>query len=308
MKTPELKALFDDYKSSFAHKQQIELLKAIEQKVIKLFTFHSKFRDTRSMLGKSREKKQLLESAVIDSIFAGIEEFSKDFFTALGIGFGFQHMKREFIRLALTELDHGFDDFDKVLIYHATIISDFYDSYYEKWLKAVRTSEASKHIVKMQKEDPDRLHKIVKDNDLDNHYTIITQDKSGELTDCPYAVFFKQDIQSIVEIFNSLISELRKLKNLTPEQKVYIPYLKQYKKCLGIEDKSQLENEWTKLDILWMDVKYWIQIVHDIEDGYGDPLRRKIIPEFSLRFKDPTYEKENKIVMQQSIIFHSRQV
>jgi hypothetical protein len=29
-----------------------------------------------------------------------------------------------------------------------------------------------------------------------------------------------------------------------------------------------------------------IQVVHDIETGYGDPLRMKATPDFSLRFLD----------------------
>jgi len=32
-----------------------------------------------------------------------------------------------------------------------------------------------------------------------------------------------------------------------------------------------------------MDIKYEIQIVHDVEVGYSDPLRAKIIPDFSIR-------------------------
>jgi len=43
-----------------------------------------------------------------------------------------------------------------------------------------------------------------------------------------------------------------------------------------------------------MDIKYPIQIVHDIESGYGDPLRIKVIPDFSLRFVDETYQKANE--------------
>jgi len=48
------------------------------------------------------------------------------------------------------------------------------------------------------------------------------------------------------------------------------------------------------LDKIWMQIKYHIQIVHDIEYGYGDPLRIKVIPDYSLRFVDNEYEKSNQ--------------
>ena len=53
---------------------------------------------------------------------------------------------------------------------------------------------------------------------------------------------------------------------------------------------------WTDLDRRWMDTKGPIQIVHDIETGYGDPLRVKATPDFSLRFLDDTYQQENKLI------------
>jgi len=38
------------------------------------------------------------------------------------------------------------------------------------------------------------------------------------------------------------------------------------------------------------------KIVHDIEYGYGDPLRIKVIPDFSLRFVDENYVEANKTI------------
>jgi hypothetical protein len=37
-------------------------------------------------------------------------------------------------------------------------------------------------------------------------------------------------------------------------------------------------------------------VVHDIEYGYGDPLRCKVAPEFSVRLKDEAYAKENETI------------
>ena len=39
---------------------------------------------------------------------------------------------------------------------------------------------------------------------------------------------------------------------------------------------DKLEAAWTELDRLWAQIRYWIQLVHDIEYGYGDPLRCKV--------------------------------
>jgi hypothetical protein len=36
-----------------------------------------------------------------------------------------------------------------------------------------------------------------------------------------------------------------------------------------------------------------IQVVHDIETGYGDPLRVKATPDISIRFLDDSFTKEN---------------
>ena len=38
------------------------------------------------------------------------------------------------------------------------------------------------------------------------------------------------------------------------------------------------------------------QVVHDIEYGYGDPLRVKVIPDFSLRFVDSKYSAANTAI------------
>ena len=47
-----------------------------------------------------------------------------------------------------------------------------------------------------------------------------------------------------------------------------------------------------------MDIKYHIQVVHDIESGYGDPLRIKVIPDFSLRFVDEEFKEANQKIQQ----------
>ncbi len=48
-------------------------------------------------------------------------------------------------------------------------------------------------------------------------------------------------------------------------------------------DSPELEPQWAELDRKWMAVRHPFQIVHDIEHGYGDPLRIKVIPDISFR-------------------------
>lgn len=43
-------------------------------------------------------------------------------------------------------------------------------------------------------------------------------------------------------------------------------------------------------------ILFCICLVHDIETGYGDPLRVKATPDFSIRFLDDTYDEENKTI------------
>ncbi|CAK0782642.1 hypothetical protein CVIRNUC_005841 [Coccomyxa viridis] len=45
-----------------------------------------------------------------------------------------------------------------------------------------------------------------------------------------------------------------------------------------------------------MNIRYPTQLVHDIEYGYGDPLRTKVTPEFSIRLMDESYAAENKTI------------
>ena len=66
-----------------------------------------------------------------------------------------------------------------------------------------------------------------------------------------------------------------------------------------------MEQLWADLDRKWMDCKGDIQIVHDIETGYGDPLRVKATPDFSLRFLDDTYAKENETIAKIQTIMES---
>lgn len=165
------------------------------------------------------------------------------------------------------------------------MISELYDRYYEKWCKTVNANEIAE---KLKNKDVPK--------ELLNHYTIIQVDKDGKLYDVSYAEFFEKEYAPIIEEFDAMISKLNKLPEKTSEQKAYIAYLSQHRACLAERDKKKLEDQWCLLDKLWMDVKYPIQIVHDIEYGYGDPTRSKVDPEFSVRIVDDAYAESNKII------------
>jgi len=91
-----------------------------------------------------------------------------------------------------------------------------------------------------------------------------------------------------------LIAELKKFRQPNKDQSTYIEYLSLYRGALAETDRNKLDSHWLQVDRVWMDLKTKIQIVHDIEYGYGDPLRTKVIPDFSLRFVDDDYAAANQ--------------
>jgi len=77
----------------------------------------------------------------------------------------------------------------------------------------------------------------------------------------------------------------------------YVAFLRQYRLCLSMNaSPSELEAAGNELDRKWMDTKMPIQLIHDIETGYGDPLCVKATPDISLRFLDETYAEQNATI------------
>jgi len=172
-----------------------------------------------------------------------------------------------------------------VLIQGCCQISSLYDLWYPHWCSAIQGNDVAERL---KKEDKEGLEKS-----LFNHYTIIQMNEKGEFFDLPYGTFFKEQIVPIAQAFENLIKELEGVGEKSEEQERIIHYLGMYRECLLEEKKEELENKWKRLDEIWMDIKYPIQIVHDIEYGYGDPLRIKVIPDFSVRFVDSGYAEGN---------------
>ena len=167
-----------------------------------------------------------------------------------------------------------------------------------------------------------------------SHYTVVTAPRpeggkegedggdgaAPEYTATPFGTFFAESLAPVLEGFDTMIANLRAVAPIAGKEEdaadgegkdggggglqsnaqraAYVAYLSHYRVCLAsTESAEKLEEMWTELDTLWMDTRGDIQIVHDIETGYGDPLRVKATPDFSLRFLDSsTFEKENNQV------------
>ncbi|KAK9831583.1 hypothetical protein WJX74_001220 [Apatococcus lobatus] len=266
--------------------QRVDLLKATEALTRTIYKESSAFQDGRHSLGTSASQVQQVESAVLDQNWTGIPEYSKRFYKVFGVSSARQHLQRAFIRLALDHLEHGFDGFDASLIYHASHVSDAYDPFYVKWAHTMQGNDLAKRL-----QADDKAGKVPKP--LYNHYTAITSDDGHNYSQVANATFF-EEIAAIVTCFDSWISDLEKQEGPTEKLKAnYLAYLKQYRACLAETDVEQLEPQWHRLDELWMSVRHHIQVVHDIEYGYGDPLRTKVAPEFSLRLLDESYAADN---------------
>jgi len=170
-----------------------------------------------------------------------------------------------------------------------------YDPYYFAWSRTVQGTPVAHRL-------QDHSVAAALDKALLNGYTIIELNDEEKFTHVPYAIYFSAFLQPIADLLQHLIEKLESIhQNGTSSlpqhvQKSYIIYLQQYKTALLAT--NDLEAVWEELDMKWMDVKHTIQIVHDIESGYGDPLRVKVIPDFSLRFVDETYAEANQTMSQ----------
>ncbi|KAL9655011.1 hypothetical protein ABK040_008795 [Willaertia magna] len=289
------KAVFSSHCSDLSSYSRIPLLKKIVQITDNIFLNNEQYESDRNVLGQSR--KDALIKAVLYQNFEDIKDFTEDYYKVLEVAHKRQNLTREFIQLALKNnsgISHQFSSFDCILIEYGITISNLYDRFYVKWAKSVQGNKCAEELEK-------RKDSI--DKELTNSYTIIClNEETNEFYDIPYATYFKEELQPIVEAMDLLIHDLEILLNHQPndlpidEVKAYIKYIKQYRNTLVETDKTKLEEMNKELDMLWMDIKYYIQYIHDIEYGYGDVLRCKAIPDFSVRFIDEDYEKVNQFI------------
>ncbi|MBN2100351.1 hypothetical protein JW710_00440 [Candidatus Dojkabacteria bacterium] len=285
--------LFNEGIDQFKGKKRLNLFRTIENFAKNQFKNNDIFSDDRNSFGKEEAVDKILRVA-LDSDWKGIKEYTDEFYKYYEIASRYQHFVEELVCIALEKLDHGFSDFDKTLIIYSARISEAYDKYYVAWLKAVRNSEAAKEIERRLIDQEGSLKNEIETKKLDSRYTIIDFDYSNDLCDIPYGVYFKDELVPILGLFDQMCDRLESVPGITEQQERVIVYLRQYRKCLSLKDKSLLEPEWKKLDEIWMDVKYPLQVIHDIEYDYGDPLRVKVIPAYTIRFLDDKYIEENQ--------------
>jgi hypothetical protein len=281
----DFRSLWKKYYTKFEGKKKLSLLKEIEKVTADIFKTDPAFQPDRDILGTDEGSRKKILNAISQN-FEGITELSEEFYAVVHIAQKRQELARQFVRYALAAMDSGFSEFDRTLIEHSAIISTAYDEYYPVWLRAVNNPLLVEDLKKAneQKELDQKLY---------NNYTIIFR-QDGKWVDAPLATFFPTHIPHIAELIKNCAHALRQVPNKTTEQELYVKYFEKYSECLTETNKEKLDPQWEELDRIWMDIKYPIQVVHDIEYGYGEPLRCKVIPDFSLRFMDEEYADANR--------------
>lgn len=272
--------------------QRIELLKALESITAEAFEKDLNAAGAGAEGGAAPVDARTLLRAALQQQFVGLGEYTPAWFAALDAAERRQALQREAVLAALSSLPHGFDQLDRCLICNAALVSGKYAAFYRAWIAAVQGNALAAELAAADREGslPRELY---------NHYTIITKRADGSYGHVAYAEAFPQEIGAILVELDNWITVLTDVD--TDHQQVkkqYLAYLGQMRACLAETGISRLEGMWRQLDVLWMDIRHPVQVVHDIEYGYGDPLRCKVQPEFSLRILDDSYAKENKKISQ----------
>jgi hypothetical protein len=169
-------------------------------------------------------------------------------------------------------------------------ISTAYDQYFFQYQRAMNDATVGKALAS---ESAQTLSSRAACADLLSPYTVVRVTALGgddyEFAAEPYAVFFGAVLPPIFQAFETCVAALRQVPGGAVGDKAAMAlFLEHFRSALGETTPSALETTWAKCDELWMDVQGPLQVVHDIEDGYSDPLRAKQGPDFSLRFLDST--------------------
>lgn len=219
--------------------RRIQLLKTIEE------SSSSTFLTSPHVLSvpEGKQRTQAI-NASLHSNFEGITDFSPEFYSLIALASQKQQLTRGLIKLALAKDSklgdlHGFSEFDRILISQSCDIASAYDGYYAAWSRAVQGNEVARRLEERPPPSSSEL--------LLNQYTIIQLNEAGEYYDVPYAVFFKEELVPVLKAFDATVAELERVKEKTPEQQVYVRYLRHYRDCLAEEDGQKLEPMWEEL-------------------------------------------------------------
>lgn len=278
--------------------QRIALLKSIENATAD--AYEEEHIATQSDLSL----RQQMKAVVLQSNMAGLEEFGEVWFKCIQAKMVRMTMCADWIVCAMLGdpaggEETGFNTFERAFIVGAARILPAYNQYYLDYLAAVQDKEVAPAL----KEKPPPTSR----EDLYSSYTVVRLDADGNFTAVPFASFYTSAMAPVLAAFDSWIQSCRDAHGAMGSSTVgtwdaaaresYIAFLEQYRLCLASEaDPPTLEALNTELDRKWMDTKMPIQLIHDIETGYGDPLRVKATPDMSLRFLDETYASENATI------------
>ena len=250
------------------------------------------------------KRRKDLRRVVLESNLAGIEEFGEDWFYCISAKMDRMNLCADYIILALSSngAQTGFDAFERALIVGCARIKQVYDAYYFDYLNLVQNPEEVAAI----KANPPVAPEAGGDAFIFSHYTAVAKSSSaaGRYTYEPFAVRFRASLAAPLREFDRCIAAMKaaeKSENVASgwsadQRQKYVKFMQHYRECLACENIEELEAKWTDLDRFWMDCKAPIQVVHDIETGYGDPLRVKATPDMSLRFLDDSYQEENATI------------
>lgn len=265
--------LFKNCRDSFLGLEKLDLLKKIEEKSQEWFEqlFLADF--------VASERTRAVQ-IICNADFSSVQEFSEEFYYFLDLGHARNECTRIGIELAFDKVQHGFDEFDVVLICGGCQISRAYGVYYESWGRAMNDPA----LVAYLKRNPP-----AKDSPFHSAFTVIKLDNSS-LSYLPYAEAFEVELTPVISAVEELIHSI---KSLNCDDHGYIKFLEQYLACFKCKEVDQLLEMNVELDRRWMQLQYWIQFIHDIEEGYCDPLNAKSIPELCIRFEDSKYQQAN---------------
>ena len=284
--------------------QRVALLKQLEARSGALY------REQLATSEPDAERRAQVERVVFASDMSGVEEFSARWFELIRAKMERMKLCREHIERALSPGgdggddgdglgdDSGFDAFERALIVGCCRISGPYDGYYLAYLAAVQEPSLARRLAESPP-DPAAHPECY------SHYTAGQDEEEeggegegeggggggGRYTATPFASFFAEALAPVLAEFDALLAALRAVpavpaataaaafaKDNAVQRAAYVAFFAHYRTCLGADRPfGELEALWRELDVKWMDTKGDIQVVHDIETGYGDPLRVKVM-------------------------------
>ena len=272
--------------------QRVALLKAIEAATARAFES--------DVLDKidDAEWRQQVRRVVLESNMGGLEEFSEKWYACVKQKMMRMNICADWVVLAMENEACGFDLFERAFISGAAKMLPSYHELYLAYLAAVQDPAVLEALKATPPAADDEL--------IQSHYTVVQLAADRSLTATPFAQYFSGSMSPILASFDDWIASCKAAASTMANEKAgpwdaaaretYIAFIEQYRAATALDDAPKaLEEAWTLLDYKWMDTAMPLQLVHDIEDGYGDPLSVKATPDMSLRFLDETYAEVRQL-------------